>query len=542
MSPIRRHDRRHRSGRRAWLPRAALATVVGVIGCGAPAAHAYVYWTVNGPGIDSSGNTLGRADNDGSGVTHSLLAGAGAPAGLAVDGAYIYWADTQQHSIGRANLDGSDADTTFIPNATGAGASTFPNGVAVDGTYVYWTDGERYIGRATLEGHGIEPHFIDAGSSSFPMGIAVDAETIYFTEFSQIMSVPAAGGTPTSLVTLPAQSSPTALAAAGGHLYWGALNLGDASPSGSIGRALLGGGGLEEDFIAGLEFPTGVATDGTELYWVDHTPGLIGRALLGSSGATNVEPAFASEPGGPLAVAVDGLIDPTHTSVSCTPPSLSAGAPTTCTATVSDSASSSTPTGTVVFSGNGSTFFSGSSSCTLTALAGGGASCVVGAVPLSTGTVPIDAAYGGDAVHSPSTATTSVCDGTSAECGGGAGGGSGGGGSGGGGGGTGSGSTGGSTAVAHCIVPKLKGYTLARARKLLTRSRCSLGKVAKPRPSRHKPRPLVVGSQRPAAGSELTVEAKVTLGLMQAKPSRRSRRPSRLTLRRTRGGYPGHSG
>ena len=310
----------------------------------------------------------------------------------------------------------------------------------------------------------------------------------------------------------------------------------------------MGGGGLEEDFIAGLQFPTGVATDGTEIYWVDHTPGLIGRALLGSSGATNVEPAFASEPGGPLAVAVDGLIDPTHISVSCTPPSLSAGAPTSCTATVSDSASSSTPTGTVVFSGNGSTFFSGSSlPCTLTALAGGGASCVVGAVPLSTGTVPIDAAYGGDAVHSPGTATTSVCDGTSTECGGVGGGAGGGSGGGGGGGGTGSGPAGsappgGSAAVAHCIVPKLKGDTLARARKLLARSQCSLGRVAKPRPSRHKPRPLVVGSQRPAAGSELGVGAQVTLGLVQAKPPRRSRRPSRLTLRRTRGSYPGHSG
>jgi virginiamycin B lyase len=504
------------------LPWAVLATVVGLAGYGAANgaanAQAYVYWTNNGPGIASNGSTLGRADNDGSGVTHSFLTDAGAPGAIAVDGAHIYWADSQQQSIGRANLDGSDADATFIPNATGLGASTSPSGVALDGTYVYWTDGERYIGRATLEGQSVQPHFIDAGPDSFPIGIVVVAGTIYFTEFSQIMSVPAGGGTPASLVTLPAQSAPTALTATGGHLYWSALNLADASPSGSIGRVLTSGGGLEEDFVAGLDYPTGVATDGTEIYWVDHTAGMIGRALLGSSGATNIELDFASEPGGPWGVAVDGLIDPTQTSVSCTPTSLSAGAPTSCTAIVSDSASSSTPTGTVVFSGNGSTFFSGSSSCTLTALAGGGASCVVGAVPLSAGEVPIDAAYSGDPVHAPSAAATSVCDGTSAECAGAVGGASGGSG------GTGSGPAGGSTAVAHCIVPKLKGDTLARARKLLARARCSLGKVAKPRPSRHKPRPLVVGSQRPAAGRELAVNAKVALGLVQAKPPRRSRR------------------
>lgn len=520
------------------LLRVALATVVGLAGYGAANARAYVYWTDNGPGLDSNGSTIGRADNDGSGVTHSLLTGAGAPGGIAVDSTYIYWADTQQLSIGRANLDGSGADETFIPNATGVGASTSPTDVALDGTYVYWTDGERYIGRATLEGQSVQPHFIDAGADSFPTGIAVDAGTIYFTEFSQIMSVAASGGTPTSLVTLPAEASPTALATAGGRLYWSALNLGAASPAGSIGRALMSGAELEEDFIPGLEFPTGVASDGTELYWVDHTPGLIGRALLGSSGATNVEPAFASDPGGPWGVAVDGLIDPTQTSVSCTPTSLPAGAPTSCTVTVSDSASSSTPTGTVVFSGNGSTFFSGSSSCTLTALATGGASCVVGAELLSTGTVPIDAAYSGDAVHSPSTSSTTVCDGTSTLCGGATGGsGTGSGGTGvgtSGGGGTGvgasDGSGGGQPVLGRCVVPKLKGKTLIQARHLLARAHCALGKVAKPQRSRrHKLGPFIVGSQRPAAGSELAVGAKVALALMEAKPSRRPRRPAHVS-------------
>jgi hypothetical protein len=505
--------------RRTLLPRVVLAAVVGVAGYGTATAQAYVYWTDNGPGLASNGSTLGRADEDGSGVTHSFITGAGAPGGIAVNGSYVYWADTQQQSIGRANLDGSGAEAAFIPNATGVGASTSPTDVALDGTYVYWTDGERYIGRATLEGQDVQPHFIDAGANSFPTGIAVDAGTIYFTEFAQIMSVAAGGGTPTALVTLPAQASPTSLAVAGGRLYWSALNLGDPAPAGSIGRALSSGGGLEEDFIPGLEFPTGVATDGTEIYWVDHTPGSIGRALLGSSGAVNVEPAFASDPGGPWGVAVDTLIDPTHTSVACTPSSLPAGDPTSCTVTVSDSASSSTPTGTVVFSGNGSTFFSGSSSCTLTALAAGGASCVVGAVPLNTGTVPIDAAYSGDAVHSPSASSTTVCDGAT-QCGGGAGGSSGGAGSSSGGASSSSASSGGGghPVIAHCVVPKLKGRTLGQARKLLARAHCALGKIAKPRVSHsHKLGRLVIGSQRPAAGRELAVGAKVALGLVAAK-------------------------
>ncbi len=525
---------RQPAGRRRerLLLRLVLASVLAGVGCGAADAQGYVYWSDNGPGIASNGSTLGRANNDGSAVTHSLLTGAGAPGGIALDGEHVYWADTQQASIGRAHLDGSGADDTFVANATGGSASS-PVDVALDGTYIYWTDGARYIGRAKIDGEDVEPHFIDAGTNSYPFGIAVVDGTIYFTEFSQILSVAATGGTPTPLVTLPAQSAPTALAAAGGYLYWSALNLDDPSPSGSIGRALIGGGDLEESFIPNLQYPTGVATDGTEIYWVDHTPGLIGRALLGSSGATNVQPSFASDPGGPWGVAINALVDPTETSVSCTPSSVLSGDPTSCTATVSDSASSATPTGTVVFSGNGSTFFSGSSSCTLTALPAGGASCVAGAEPLNAGTIPIDAAYGGDPVHSASAGSTTVCDGSAAQCGAGTGGtgGSGGSGAGSGGssgsGGAGNGNGSGNSPVKQCVVPKLAGRTLAQARKLLALDRCALGKVTKTHTGHgHKLASLVVGSQRPAAGRRLALGAKVALGLglLARKSSRGQRR------------------
>ena len=47
--------------------------------------------------------------------------------------AYVYWTN-DNGTIGRANLDGTGVNQSFI---TGLGTS--PQGVAVDGAHAYWT-------------------------------------------------------------------------------------------------------------------------------------------------------------------------------------------------------------------------------------------------------------------------------------------------------------------------------------------------------------------------------------------------------------------
>ena len=71
--------------------------------------------------------------------------------------AYIYW--TGSNGIGRANLDGTGANPSFIPEASS------PYGVAVDSAHVYWANfetGTSTIGRANLDGTGANPSFITA--------------------------------------------------------------------------------------------------------------------------------------------------------------------------------------------------------------------------------------------------------------------------------------------------------------------------------------------------------------------------------------------
>ena len=77
-------------------------------------SKAHVYWTNNNNG------TIGRATTNGAGVNEhfvkSTTHGAVGGAGLTVNADYIYWTGANGGSatnIGRANIDGSGADTTF---------------------------------------------------------------------------------------------------------------------------------------------------------------------------------------------------------------------------------------------------------------------------------------------------------------------------------------------------------------------------------------------------------------------------------------------
>ncbi|MCL2770188.1 MAG: PASTA domain-containing protein [Solirubrobacterales bacterium] len=73
----------------------------------------------------------------------------------------------------------------------------------------------------------------------------------------------------------------------------------------------------------------------------------------------------------------------------------------------------------------------------------------------------------------------------------------------------------------HCVVPKLTGYSLARASEALQQSHCHLGLTNQPA-GRHRGR-LIVTGQRPRAGSDLVAGSAVSVTLGRAH-RRRARR------------------
>ena len=230
----------------------------------APRAEAYIYWAgCEFPSCTTPG--IGRANLDGTNANGSFITGTGAlTQGIAVDAKHIYWtvgAGPSQGSIGRANLDGTNANDSFI---TATGHQT--QGIAVDANHIYWTAGSpAVVARANLDGSGVDRSFItmsDYLGIYERSGVAVDAH----------------------------------------HVYWTQIQ----APNGSIGigRANLDGTNVDRSFITGLSQPTDVAVDAEHIYWTatGRPPWSVGRAELDG---TDVEPAFIPTSGSPKDVAVD---------------------------------------------------------------------------------------------------------------------------------------------------------------------------------------------------------------------------------------------
>ena len=103
----------------------------------APRAEAYVYWNTE--------SGIGRANLDGTAIDESFIVlghpGAGS---IAVDARHIYW--IQNDGIGRAKLDGTGVDRRFIPESSDV---IFDRGaaLAIHEQHIYWTvGGERVAG------------------------------------------------------------------------------------------------------------------------------------------------------------------------------------------------------------------------------------------------------------------------------------------------------------------------------------------------------------------------------------------------------------
>jgi hypothetical protein len=232
---------------------------------------------------------------------------------------YVYFANFNgDQSIGRASLDGSGVEAGFIANAR------HPCGVAVDSAHIYWANlnGDRGgppvpgggIGRANLDGTAVNQDLIP--KADFPCGVAVDGAHVYWANRGNPFGgVPGTSigranldgtGVDQSFILAGKGTAPCGVAVDAAHVYWGNY-LGN-----TIGRANLDGTGANPSFITGANGPCGVAVDGSHLYWTNsgNTGGFsapfnssgIGRANLDGTG---VEQNFLPSGLGPLGVAVD---------------------------------------------------------------------------------------------------------------------------------------------------------------------------------------------------------------------------------------------
>jgi hypothetical protein len=251
----------------------------------APEARAnFVYWTSGEPG-----SGIARAKLNGGGLDKGFITGLSHPRGVATDSRFIYWTqgDATNGSIGRANLNGSTPNQLFIPHGAGVGD---PSGIAVTPSSIYWQHDGNRIGRANIDGTGVDPDFITTSSTA--CGLAADSSFLYFL---------GAGGTRIGRAALDGSSLtpdfasiPEAfcgLSADYNYLYWG-------SDSGNtVGAVPVAGGAPDPDYLdAGTMGggPSGVAVNSQFIFWGNYDTGAIGRAGLNGSAA---KPGFIPDAG-----------------------------------------------------------------------------------------------------------------------------------------------------------------------------------------------------------------------------------------------------
>lgn len=284
--------------RRSFSLGAALCAVLFASLALAAQAGAYIYWA------DAQSNTIGRAENDGSGVNPSFIQTGQGPGAVAVDSAHIYWANESAGTIGRANIDGSGVNNSFITGITQ------PNGVAVNGTSIYWSAFNGYIGKANLDGSSPQKTFISDPDG--PTGVALDAGHVYWTAIGTGTPAYVGRASLDGFVKEPTfvamnLALPLGLAVNTSNIYWADFGFGGGGTR--IGSArTTNGGNVDLSFIGGGSGPCGVALSGLQLYWANDATNTIARA---NSDGTAVNQSFI-ETGSKrtCGVAVDSLVSP----------------------------------------------------------------------------------------------------------------------------------------------------------------------------------------------------------------------------------------
>lgn len=213
-------------------------------------ASAFVYWA------DAQNQTIGRASNDGSGVDDAFIKTGALPFAVAVDSAHIYWVNQNSGTIGRARIDGSEVNNSFI-----TGISQ-PDGIAVNASSIFWSTIPGPIGRANLDGSSPNYKFIT--SAIEPCGVALDS----------------------------------------GHLYWADDSLSEAK----IGRSSLDGLFVQPEYVKiGTAFPCGVAVNSANIFWAD-TGFLGGGTRIGRADVAtgkSIDPSFVAGASTPCGMAID---------------------------------------------------------------------------------------------------------------------------------------------------------------------------------------------------------------------------------------------
>ena len=206
----------------------------------------------------SSDTSIGRADLDGANADNNFITGmTNKVRGIAVNDSHVYWTQyvdlstETDRGVFRLGLAGGVAGAALISDPYSA-----PSRIAVDGTYIYWVneplsntgiDGRESVSRARLDGSDKIDIYVDpwggAGQGGQTMySIAVAGNRLFIGYFGGNITVSTMGGpaplASANFATLEASQVVNALGMGADSTY---LYYSNESPLSSIGRARLDG-------------------------------------------------------------------------------------------------------------------------------------------------------------------------------------------------------------------------------------------------------------------------------------------------------------
>ncbi len=364
----------------------------------AGAAQAAIYF--------ANDTSIGRAHIDGDNAEYDFITGLVGVAGVAVNETHVYWTSdppgsVADGSVGRANVDGTGVETIIS-------GLTDPVALAIDANHLYVTQAGDVdlVGRANLDGSGFVPDFVDPEGE--PTGVAVNATHIFWSNWEH-NPPPATAGNWVGRANLDGTGAvqhwvgypgPTGLATNATHLYVGMWARANGNPA-QVNRT--NGIVNQLNMISPAKAPKGIAVHGPFVYWSNASqlgsppfgPGTsYGRANLDGSGEVS-----GAHHGRDEARRHRPERHPRHgRDLTCSPARPIAGNSATCTVSVADVdlGDKTTPTGTVDLDASGSGQFS-AGGCALTEFRLGEARCSVTYTPAQQGAETLSVSYDGNA-------------------------------------------------------------------------------------------------------------------------------------------------
>jgi RHS repeat-associated protein len=170
--------------------------------------------------------------------------------------------------------------------------------------YTYNPDSSVKTAKITATGGGIsppgtvQPAFIPTTASG-SRDVLVTASYVYWTNLTTgTIGRANLDGTGVNQNFITGIDAPSGIATDGTYLYWTTGGLNDTNGTGGIARSLLDGTSRNNTFITGGNKPIGLAVTASYIYWTNFNSGTIGRAAINGTGVNQSFIASGSYPYG----------------------------------------------------------------------------------------------------------------------------------------------------------------------------------------------------------------------------------------------------